>query len=43
MGFDRKDYGINKGLPFIKIADRVEVNVNLIANQVSGPPLVYTQ
>jgi hypothetical protein len=43
MAFDRKDYAMNKGLPFIKIADRVEVNVNLIANQVSGPRLVYKQ
>src|SRR5882757_2581621 len=25
MAFDRKDYGMNKGIPFIKIADRVEV------------------
>ncbi|MGA8595185.1 MAG: YceI family protein [Bryobacteraceae bacterium] len=27
MAFDRKDYGMNSGIPFIKIADRVEVNV----------------
>jgi polyisoprenoid-binding protein YceI len=26
MAFDRKDYGMNSGIPFIKIADRVEVN-----------------
>jgi polyisoprenoid-binding protein YceI len=43
MAFDRKDYAMNKGIPFIKIADRVEVNVNLIASQVSGPRLVYKQ
>ncbi|HMD41140.1 MAG TPA: YceI family protein [Candidatus Acidoferrum sp.] len=43
MAFDRKDYGIDKSIPFIKIADRVEVNVNLIANQLSGPRLVYKQ
>src|SRR5262249_26027095 len=24
MAFDRKDYGMNSGIPFIKIADRVE-------------------
>jgi polyisoprenoid-binding protein YceI len=29
MAFDRKEYGMNSGIPFIKIADRVEVNVNL--------------
>src|ERR1700739_3563694 len=27
MGFDRKDYGMNSGIPFIKVAQRVEVTV----------------
>jgi hypothetical protein len=39
MAFDRKQYGMNSGIPFIKIADRVEVSVNLKAKRVSGPPL----
>jgi polyisoprenoid-binding protein YceI len=39
MAFDRKDYGMNSGIPFIKIADRVEVSVNLKGKRVSGPPL----
>jgi polyisoprenoid-binding protein YceI len=43
MAFDRKEYGMNSGIPFIKIADRVEVTVDLIADRVSGPPLVFTQ
>jgi polyisoprenoid-binding protein YceI len=43
MAFDRKDYGMNKGIPFIKIADRVEVTVDLKAKRVSGPPLVFKQ
>jgi polyisoprenoid-binding protein YceI len=43
MAFDRKDYGMDKGIPFIKIADRVEVTVNLKAKRVSGPPLVFQQ
>ena len=43
MAFDRKDYGMNKGIPFIKIADRVEVSVDLKAKRVSGPPLVFKQ
>ena len=43
MAFDRKDYGMNSGIPFIKIADRVEVDVDLKAKQVSGPKLVYKQ
>ena len=40
MAFDRKQYGMNSGIPFIKIADRVEVDVDLFAKRVSGPPLV---
>jgi len=37
MAFDRKQYRMNSGIPFI--ADRVEVSVNLKAKRVSGPPL----
>jgi polyisoprenoid-binding protein YceI len=37
MAFDRKDYGINGSIPFIKIADRVEVTVDLKAKRISGP------
>lgn len=43
MAFDRKDYGMNSGIPFIKIANRVEATVDLIADRVSGPPLVFKQ
>ncbi len=43
MAFDRKDYGIDGSIPFIKIADRVKVNVDLKVNQTSGPRLVYKQ
>jgi polyisoprenoid-binding protein YceI len=43
MVFDRKDYGMNSGIPFIKIADHVEVTIHLSAKQVSGPPLVLKQ
>jgi polyisoprenoid-binding protein YceI len=39
MAFDRKDYAMNSGIPFIKIANRVEVNVSLKGKRVSGPPL----
>jgi len=39
MAFDRKQYGMNSGIPFIKIADRVEVTVKLKATRVSGPPV----
>ena len=41
--FDRKDYGMNSGIPFIKIANRVEVNVALKAKRVGGPPVVFKQ
>jgi polyisoprenoid-binding protein YceI len=43
MAFDRKDYGMNSGIPFIKIADRVEVTVDLHGHRVSGPPLVFKE
>jgi polyisoprenoid-binding protein YceI len=43
MAFDRKDYGMNKGIPLVKIADRVEVSVDLKVKRVSGPPLVFKQ
>jgi polyisoprenoid-binding protein YceI len=39
MAFDRKNYGMNSGIPFIKIANRVEVTVDLKAKRVSGPPI----
>ncbi len=43
MAFDRKDYGMNSGIPFIKIADRVEVNIDLTAKQVTGPKIKYKE
>ena len=43
MAFDRKDYGMNSNIPFIKIANRVEVNVSLQWKRVSGPPPVFQQ
>jgi polyisoprenoid-binding protein YceI len=43
MSFDRKEYGMNSGIPFIKIADRVEVTVNLTGKRTSGPPVNLKQ
>jgi polyisoprenoid-binding protein YceI len=43
LAFDRKDYGMNKGIPLVKIANRVEVNVALKGKRVGGPPLVFRQ
>ena len=39
MVFNRKDYGMNGSIPFIKIADHVDVSFHLNAKHVSGPPL----
>ena len=39
MVFNRKDYGMNQGIPFIKIADHVDVNFHLKGKRVSGPPM----
>jgi polyisoprenoid-binding protein YceI len=43
MAFDRKEYGMTSGIPFMKIADRVEVTVDLKGKRVSGPALTYKQ
>ena len=43
MAFDRKQYGMNSGIPFIKIADRVEVDVDLKGKRISGPPIELKQ
>src|SRR5215510_2967328 len=43
MVFNRKDFGMNKGIPFVKIDDQVDVTVNLKGRKVSGPPLVFKQ
>jgi hypothetical protein len=34
---------MNSGIPFIKIADRVELTVDLPGKRVSGPPLVFKE
>ena len=43
MGFDRKDYGMNSGIPFIRITNRVQVNVNLQWKRVGGLPPAFEQ
>lgn len=43
MAFDRRDFGMTKGIPLLKIADRVEVIVDLRGKRVSGPPLVFKE
>jgi polyisoprenoid-binding protein YceI len=39
MVFNRKNYGMNKGIVFVKIGDHVDVNIHLKGKRVSGPPL----
>jgi hypothetical protein len=43
MAFDRKDYGMDGSIPFIKIANRVEATVAFQAKRVSGPPVIFGQ
>ena len=38
MVFNRKDCGMNQGIPFISITDRVDVNFHLKGKRVGGPP-----
>jgi polyisoprenoid-binding protein YceI len=40
MAFDRKQCGMNSGIRFIKIADRVEVSVSLNGKRVRGPDVL---
>jgi polyisoprenoid-binding protein YceI len=43
MAFDWKEFGMNSGIPFIRIADRVEVTADLKGRRISGPPLVLKE
>jgi polyisoprenoid-binding protein YceI len=43
MAFDRRQYGMNSGIPFIRIADRVAVTVHLRGQRIGGPPVVFQQ
>ena len=43
MAFDRKDYGMNSNIPFIKIANRVQVDINLRWKRISGPPPAFAE
>jgi polyisoprenoid-binding protein YceI len=42
MTFNRKDYGMNKGIPFVKIGDHVDVTLNLKLKHTSGPQVDLT-
>ena len=43
MVFNRKNYGMGGGIPFIKIADHVDVAFDIKAKRISGPPLASKQ
>jgi hypothetical protein len=43
MAFDGRDYGMNSGIPFIRIADRVQVTVDIKMRRVAGPPLAFKE
>jgi polyisoprenoid-binding protein YceI len=43
MFFDRNDYGMTHNIPFMKVADRIEVTADLKGKRVSGPPLVFKE
>jgi len=39
MVFNRKDFGMDGSIPFVKIADHVDIALHLKAKRISGPPL----
>ncbi len=41
MTFNRDDFGMNKGIPFVRIGDHVDVTVKLKVRRVSGPPVFF--
>jgi len=43
LWFDRRDFGLGGSIPFVKIADRVELTIDFKATRVSGPPLLFKQ
>jgi len=43
MFFDRKEFGMDKNIPFVTVADRIEVIDDLKVKKVSGPRLIFKQ
>jgi polyisoprenoid-binding protein YceI len=39
MTFNRKDYGMKGGIPFVSIGDHVDVTIDMKVKRVSGPPV----
>jgi polyisoprenoid-binding protein YceI len=43
LWFERGDFELGGHIPFVKIADRVELTIDFKATRVSGPPLLFKQ
>lgn len=43
LWFEREDFGLGGSIPFVKIADRVELTIKFKATRTSGPPLLFKQ
>ena len=43
LWFDRRDFELGGSIPFVRIADRVELTINFKATRVSGPALLFKQ
>lgn len=43
LWFDRRDFDLGGSIPFVKIADRVELTIQFKATRISGPPLLFKQ
>lgn len=41
MAFGRKDYGMDSNIPVIRIANRVEVDVDLTATRIARPTVIF--
>lgn len=41
LWFDRRDFGLGGSIPFVKIADYVELTIDFKAKRISGPPLLF--
>ncbi len=41
MAFGRKDYGMDSNIPFIRIANRIQVDVDLTATRIGGPAVIF--
>ena len=43
LSFDRRDFGLGGSIPFVRIADHVELTIDFKATRVSGHPLLFRQ